>query len=589
MRFAFLTILLSIFLACAGDSKPASRPLEFNDAATSRKLGFVATCGTPAKVDIVETNGTGAAAADFDLDGDLDLFFAQGSTLDAINAGGGAAPELWLFDNQQFLKLTTETTLQKTLGWWTGVAAGDADGDGDIDIYLCGYLKSVYLRNDTSQNAAGVPTVKFTDATRAAGLEDYGWATGACWFDADGDADLDLYLVRYLELDPKRPPRGTVGSLHLPCAWRGLPVFCGPRGFVATPDRFFKNQGGGTFVESTGDSGFDTAPASYGLGVCPVDFDRDGDLDLYIANDSKANFLWRNDGGKFVECAFETGVGLGEDGSTYAGMGVAADDATGDGCPEIVVTNFSDEPVSVYKNRLKAAPGFVTFDNISATSGVGAETMATLKWGVDLADFDLDGDLDLFIANGHVYPQADSPNTGTQYKQQNQIFLNDGFGKFTLWRPSAGSPLLERRSHRALALLDFDDDGDCDILIIPVDGPAVLLENAAPLPSLGGRARARILLQSKSKNTEAIGASVTLAAGGILQTRDVRRAGSYASSRDPRLCFGLGSAAEIDKIEIRWPGGKTETIPGAGLVNCNITIVEGAGVVSKIPIRGAVK
>lgn len=591
-----ILILIANILATAGgaardlgrggvESGPA-----FTDVTAETKLGFVARCGTPSKLDIVEANGTGAAVGDFDNDGDLDLFFAQGATLEAWSAGRGVPPEYWSFDGGVFVNKTKESGLLTLNGWWTGVAAADADGDGDLDLYLCGYLKSVFLKNSGAANGG---SFTFLDDTKDAGLADSAWASGACWFDADNDGDLDLYLVRYLELDPKHPPRGTVGTLHLPCAWRGISVYCGPKGFVATPDRFFKNLGNGKFEEATAAFGFDKAPPSYGLGVCPLDFDRDGDTDLYIANDSKANFLWRNDtdktnGGKFTECAFTTGVALADDGAVYSGMGTAAGDLTGDGFPEIVVTNFSNEPVSFYKSRAPGASGKFIYDNASASSGIGPRTMATLKWGVDFADFDLDGDLDIFVANGHVYPQADSPNTGTQYKQQNQIFMNDGFGKLTLLKPPAGSPLLERRPHRIVAMLDYDGDGDDDLLIVPVDGAAVLLRNDAPAPAAGGASRVKVELINTTNNREALGSVVTIFAGGRSQTREIRRGGSYASSRDPKICIGLGAAASIDKIEIEWPGGAKEIVGGDGLLNCNVQITRGRGVTKKTPLAGSI-
>ncbi|HKE02013.1 MAG TPA: CRTAC1 family protein [Planctomycetota bacterium] len=568
-------LLLLALAACPG--RAASPEIVLRDATAEVGLGFVARCGGPEKRDIVEANGVGVAVLDADRDGDLDLFFAQGTTLAEHVAGRGARPSLWLQDAGRFAETDAAAAGLAVEGWWTTPSAADADGDGDTDVLLCGYGRTAYFRNESAPGA-----VRFVEATQESGLVDSGWSTEAAWFDADNDGDLDVYLVRYLELDPRSPPRGVVGPLRIPCTWRGLDVYCGPKGFVATPDRFFRNRGDGTFEEATAEAGFAAAPASYGLGACPVDFDRDGDTDLYVANDSKANFLWRNDGGHFVECALAAGAAVGDDGSTYAGMGVAADDLDGDGLPDVVVTNFSDEPVSVYRNR-----GGGTFVTATWTSGVGAFTQATLKWGVDLADFDLDGDLDVFVANGHVYPQADSPNTGTSYRQANQLFVNDGHASFRLLDAPEGSPLRERRAHRAVALLDLDDDGDDDLVIVPCDGPAIVLRNEAPVPSAGGRARVRVELRGSGKNTDALGAVVTVRAGGRAMAREVRRGGSYAASRDPRLCFGLGDARDIESIEVRWPGGARETIPGAGLVNRAVTIAQGRGVVARAELRGS--
>jgi hypothetical protein len=240
----------------------------------------------------------------------------------------------------------------------------------------------------------------------------------------------------------------------------------------------------------------------------------------------------------------------------------------------------------VYRSRGRDARGRVTFDFDSAASGMASKTMSTLKWGIDMADFDLDGDLDLFVCNGHVYPQADAPNTGTSYAQRNQVFWNDGAGRWkeALW--PEGSPLLTKRSHRALALLDLDDDGDADALVVPVDGPAVLLRNGLATAGAGGPARVRVELRGPGKNTEALGAVVTVVCQGRKLVRQVRRSGSYASSRDPRVCFGLGSAGAIDKIQVRWPGGPLTEVSGEGLVNCAVVLGE-KGIVSKRRLAGA--
>lgn len=545
-------------------------------------LDFVARCGVPEKRDIVDANGTGVAVFDVDQDGDLDLLFAKGSTLEELRKGGGAHPEFYVNTGRGFERATARVGIASVRGWWTAVAAADADGDGDVDVLVCGFERTAYFRNDTPRG--GEPS--FVEATKEAHLTDRGWSTGACFFDADNDGDLDVYLVKYLELDAKNPPRGFVGPLRLPCTWRGHPVYCGPRGFTPTPDRFFRNRGKGVFEEATADAGFAAAPPSYGLGVCPGDFDGDGDLDLYVTNDSKANFLFRNDGGTFVECAFEAGAGFGEGGATYAGMGIAEGVVDDSGFPSLFVTNFSDEPASFYRSQGHDEAGFVRFELESARSGLTARTLANLQWGVDVGDFDLDGDLDLFLCNGHVYPQADAPNTGTSYAQRNQLFWNDGKGRFREHDPEPGSPLSVRRSHRALAVLDIDDDGADDLLVVPVDGAAVLLRNDVKIPDAGGPARVRVELRGGGANSEGLGAVVTVAAGGRRLPRQVRRSGSYASSRDPRLCFGLGRAREVEWIEVRWLGGRVTRVPGEGLVNCAVLIGE-SGVLSKRRLRGA--
>lgn len=597
MRVALLAPLLTAAWSApppqAPSSKPAATPIVFSDATAELGLTYSARCGGPEKLDIVEANGVGAGVLDADLDGDLDLFFAQGSSLEELNAGGGAHPSYWRNDGGRFVDSSADVGLRgeaaaKLKGWWTCVTVGDPNGDGIPDIFLGGYLKSAFLVNSHAQGRQ----VQLTDRAREMGIDERGWVSNACFLDGDGDGDQDLYLVRYLELDPKRPPRRVAGSLKVPCTWRGQEVYCGPKGLVPTPDRYFKNEGG-EFTEATLEAGFSGAPASYGLGICPVDFDADGDLDLYVANDSKQNFLWRHDADGFVECAFETGVGLGEDGSTYAGMGVAAGDVNGDGLPDLVVTNFTDEPVSLYTSRA-ASYGVpkkpVLYDTATWTSGIGRATLATLKWGVELEDLDLDGDLDVFVMNGHVYPQADAKGTGTSYAQRNQVFVNSGAGKFEELVPPSGSPLLERRSHRILAALDLDDDGDEDFLLVPVDGPAALLRNGTATPASGGAHRVRIecLLPPREPGLaprDALGAQVTVITPSGRQVREVRRSGSYASSRDPRLCFGLGSSPEIQQIEIRWPDGTRDVVPGSGLAGRAVRIVQGKPVsVSSTPL-----
>ncbi|MGH7149116.1 MAG: CRTAC1 family protein, partial [Planctomycetota bacterium] len=405
------------------------------------------------------------------------------------------------------------------------------------------------------------------------GVDDPSWSTSAAWFDLDLDGSLDLYVANYLDFDTRRPPKGSID--RVPCRWKGREVFCGPHGFPPSPDRVYRNLGDGRFEDVSRACGAHAVAPSYGLGVVAADLDLDGDEEIYVANDSMPNFLFRNDAGTLVEVAVEAGVALSETGLAQAGMGVDAGDFDGDGLPDLVVGNFSDEPTTLYRNA-----GGLLFDNATYATGLGAPTLPFLSWGLSFLDFDLDADLDLLVANGHVYPQADDPDTGTAYRQRCQLFENlpGPAGRRFLERRGGPEGALESvRGGRGAAFGDVDDDGDTDGVVLPIDAAPALLRNDA-------EAAGRIVLELRGvrSNRDALGALVRIEAGGTRQAREVRRNASFQSSNDPRLLFGLPGAGAA-RVEVRWPSGRVDSL-GPLPAGRRYRLVEGAGIVADEPL-----
>ncbi|HKB17291.1 MAG TPA: VCBS repeat-containing protein, partial [Planctomycetota bacterium] len=378
----------------------------FSEVSAGSGIEFRNLCGSPAKEYILEANGNGAALADLDGDGDLDLFVTQGTTIESWIRGEGESNRFFRnLGGWRFEDATRSSGLDRR-GWWNGAAAADFDGDGDVDVYVTAYGHNALFRNDGG---------RFREVGEAAGVDDPSWSTSAVWFDLDLDGALDLYVANYLEFDARHPPKGSID--RVPCRWKGREVFCGPHGFPPTPDRVYRNLGDGRFEDVSALCGARSVAPSYGLGAVAADLDLDGDEEIYVANDSMPNFLFRNDAGTLVEVGVEAGVALSETGRAQAGMGVDSGDFDGDGLPDLVVENFSDESTGLYRNA-----GRLLFDHATHATGLGAPTLASLTWGLSFLDFDLDGDLDLLLANGHVYPQADDPDTGTSYRQPCQLF-----------------------------------------------------------------------------------------------------------------------------------------------------------------------
>jgi enediyne biosynthesis protein E4 len=573
--------------ACGGSG--AAEPLA--DEAAARGLDYVNRSGGPDKRVILEANGAGVALIDLGNDGDLDVVFAQGlSSFDRLLAGPGADVEVFVNDGTGHFERAPGPGLA---GWWTGLATGDVDGDGDQDLVVGGFGDVALLLQDDAgrlvrRDASGVEPARDERLAVGAGRappRPPAWTTSLAFFDADRDGVLDLYVGRYLELDPARPPLGKLGSgeLALPCRWKGYDVFCGPRGLVPQKDRLLRGRGDGTFVDVT-DAWLPDQVPGFTLGVRPFDADGDGDTDLYVASDSVPNQLFENRidvEGRFVERAFALGVALSQDGRPEAGMGIDAGDVDRDGAPDLVVTNFSDEPTALYLARA-TAQGW-RYDDATYRYGLYHQTRSLLSWGVHLVDLDGDGWLELFTANGHVYPQADLPGTGTSYAQ-----------RATLWRlgpepravavppASPRSILAPAAGARGTAVGDLDGDLDPDIVLARIDGPAALgIDRLGP-----GNRRLEVRCLGPARPSpaaprtprDASGARVTVRAGATLLVREVGTAAGYQSASSPWLDFGLGRSATYDAIVVRWPSGREESLAG-GATRRRVWIREGEGIV----------
>ncbi len=541
-----LRLLVTVWFASGGlaacsrtdpvSSAPPPPGIRFTDVTAGAGISYRNTTGDPGKAKIVDGVGGGTTFLDSDGDGDPDLYVTNGWRAGGFPDGKAPRKALYRNDGGAFHDVTSEAGVE-TEDWSMGCVAGDYDGDGDPDLLVTNLGRVRLYRNDGRG--------RFTDVAPSLGLDAEGWGTGAAFGDADADGDLDLYVVGYIEWDPAFVPEDRSS-----CRYKDIMVAYGPRGFPGEADRYWRNEGDGSFVEAADSAGLADREKAYGFQVLFSDYDADGAPDLFVANDSVPNHLYRNRGdGRFEEIGFEAGVALSSEGRPQAGMGAAFGDFDGDLRLDLVVTNFSDDHTNVYRNE---GNGF--FTDVSYPCGVGAASYPRLKWAAIPGDFDADGSLDLFVADGHLYPQIDRYPLGTTYAQSNQLFRNRGDGTFEEIGEKAG--LGEKRVWRGASAADIDGDGDLDLFATALDGPAALFRN----DTVGAGNWIALRLVGVRSDRDAVGARVLLTAGGRTQVREVAAGVGFCGGVEARVHFGLGPATRADRVEIRWPSGTLQRL-----------------------------
>jgi hypothetical protein len=488
------------------------------------------------------------ALLDYDGDGRLDLYLVTAAELTPTRARVPHRNALYRNLGQLRFEDVSKRAGVDAAAWGNGVCAGDFDGDGHLDLYVTNWGPNLLFRN------RGDGT--FTEMAGRAGVAAGGWSTGCAFLDADADGDLDLYVARYVETT-----WSDVVAARRTLTWRNGPrIMVGPAGLPGEADLFFENRGDGTFVEATEAHGLGDPARAYGFGVVATDYDGDGWIDLLVANDSNPNFLYRNRGdGTFESVALESGVALDAEARAQAGMGADAGDYDGDGRLDLVVTNFAHDVNTLYRNI-----DGKRFEDATVASGLAAPTFERMGWGAAFLDADLDGWLDLFFANGHIFPDVgDFPALGETFRQRNQLLRNEG-GRFRDVSTTAGAGLRVQKASRGLAVGDLDDDGDLDVVVSNMDDAPTVLVNR----QRSGHHWVAFRVASPGPNRFAIGARVTIEGGGRRQVREVRSGGSYLSQNDLRAHFGLGDHAGPVDVEVRMPGGglwRWRGLPGGRL------------------------
>lgn len=550
-------------------------PVIFQDVTDKTPLAnFKHRSGSLAKDYIFETPSGVVATLDYDSDGLPDIYLLNGSTLAAMS-GKEKSPRSALYrnlGNWKFEDVTDKAGVTNER-WGMGVAVGDYDNDGRPDIYVSNFGVSRLYHN----NGDGT----FTDVAEKVGVARKGWSTGASFGDYDGDGRLDLFVPGYAEIDlnnlPPKPTEATKPGdvVQNFCQFRGVPVMCGPRGLQGAGDTLYHQKPDGTFEDVSAKAGVNDPQKYYGFTSGWVHADDDKLLDLIVVNDSTPKQLYINKGdGTFEETGYPSGVALNENGREQAGMGLAVGDYDNDGRVDFHITNFSDDSNVLYHND-----GEGNFTDVTFQAGLGEVTIPFLGWGTGFLDYDNDGWKDLFVANGHVYPTVDDHQWGTSYAQQSLVFHNLKNGKFERVAAPAGSALAQGWPARGSAVADLDGDGRLDLVVNNIDSKPTVLRNVAT--PVGHWLELRLIGDvSKKSPRDAIGAIVYVITGKLRQRQDVISGCSYASQNDLTLHFGLGSATGVEKLEIQWPNGTSETISVTG-IDRKLTVIEGTGISTK--------
>ena len=513
----------------------STQPSSFTDITTQAGLDGARSPARPMD-HILESTGTGVAVGDYDGDGLEDLYFSAQPTIAQHLAGEAGPPNRLMRNNGDGTFSDVAAATGVDLRAWSNAAYFvDYDNDGDQDLFVLCWGRDYLYRNkgDGSFEEIG-------EQAGVAGTEQ-DWSSAAAFGDLDQDGDVEIWITQYATYDPADPPHAGIAP-----NWRGLDVFLGPKGLPGQRDRLLSNNGDGSFRDISREAGLFDQPGLYGLGVVMHDFDRDGDIDVYVANDSVVNQLWRNDGRlPLVEIGTLSGTATNENAVEQAGMGVEVADFDDNGFPDLYVTNFSHDWNTLYWND-----GDLNFRDGTFEAQL-SDSFSAMGWGAKAIDFDLDGRLDLAVANGHIYPQVDEqPQLGSRMRQPNALSRQTESGRFE--RVNDASWSAEENS-RGLATFDVDRDGDLDLIWTHLDAAPTLLRNdAAP-----DRQRIAFLLEGTRSNRDALGAVIELTAGGRTQTRLVQPFGSFLSQSSRGVYFGVGDAAFADRVVVRWPSGES--------------------------------
>ena len=548
-----------------GQQRGATRPapaaeaaaVQFEDITQQAGIAFRHTNGASPDKHIVETMSSGGLFFDYDNDGWLDVFLVDGGSLADPKVAGTARDRLYRNRRDGTFEDVTAASRITHQGFGVGACAGDFDNDGWTDLYLTREGPNTLYRNGERGT--------FTDVTQAAGVASTRMSTSCAFADVDKDGDLDLFVAHYVDLSK--------GESY--CGDNRVRAYCRPDVYRGQPNTFYRNNGDGTFTDATRMAGLHTT-AGKGLGVVFSDYDDDGWPDLFVANDLVPNLLYHNEGrGSFKEVGLLAGVAVASDGKARAGMGTDFGDYDGDGRLDLVVTNFELETHNVFRNL-----GDGLFADATTTTGMNVATLAYLGFGAVFLDYDNDGDLDLAIANGHVLDNAEHFRANSAYAQRNLLLRNDA-GRFRDVGRTSGRGFALVKVGRALAAGDIDNDGDLDLLVTNNGQTADLLRNDGG----SGGAALMVKLVGKQSNRNGVGARLRLVAGGKAQIREVKTGSSYLSQSDLRQHFGLGRATQAERLEIRWPSGKTDMLQNVE-ANAIVTVTEGEGITARTPFAG---
>ncbi len=543
--------LLAAATTAAAAAAPS--PILLRDVTRQTGITFRHTDGGSGRRYIMETVSAGLALFDYDGDGDTDIYFLNGAPLRGTEVEQPPTNRLYRNEGDwKFTDVTRQAGLGDT-GYALGVAVGDFDNDGAADVYLNNYGPNVMYRN----NGDGT----FSDVTRQTGTggkQDGQVGAGACFLDADGDGDLDLYVSSYLDFAYATHPHNV---------WLGFPVYPGPDHYPPTADTFYRNNGDGTFTDVSAESGI-AAHRGRGMGMVAADYDNDGDTDIFVANDSTPNFLFQNDGsGKFEEVGLLSGAACDLYGGMQGSMGVDCADYDNDGLLDFYLTSYQNQSAALYRNL-----GDGLLDDVTLTSGAGQGTVPHVTWGNGLVDFDNDGDRDLFIACGHLYDNVDLFCDTTSYRVRNILLMNDGAGRFVDVSRTSGDGMAPKFSSRGAAFDDLDNDGDIDAVILNSRDRPTILRNDSP----NHHHWLQVRLRGSHSNRQGVGAHVRVVAGGLAQLDEVHGGRGYQSHYGTRLHFGLGAHDHVDRVEVRWIGGGVDLFENVEVDQC-LTLAEDTG------------